>query len=520
MNREEQLAQLEQTNNWDIVIIGGGATGLGVAVDAANRGLKTLLVERYDFAKGTSSRSTKLLHGGVRYLAQGNIKLVKSALRERGLLLQNAPHLAKPITFVIPAIRWYDKYFYGIGLLLYDFLAGKFGLGKTTFTTKKNINTHLPTLNNTKINGGVLYEDGQFDDARFAINLAQTAIKQGATILNYTNVIGLIKENNIVHGVVIEDTYNQKKYTVKASVVINATGVFIEKILALDEANSKQILSPSQGVHIVVSNKFFNGTNALMIPKTKDGRVLFAVPWHGKVVIGTTDTIVNNIKEEPIALQEEIDFIIDHFNMYNKITITKKDVLSVFVGLRPLIKKKEVKSTASLNRDHVILISNAQLITITGGKWTTYRKMAADVIDKAFEYLQKPYVKCATENLPLQGYTLLKHKNEVLHNYGSDATAIELLMKNDIYLQEKIHDKYNYTLAQIIWAMQNEMAVTVEDILARRIRLLFLDAKAAIEASPKVARIMAIYMHKNREWEMKQIMDFNKIAKNYLLGRN
>jgi glycerol-3-phosphate dehydrogenase len=520
MNRDEQLLQLKQTDIWDIIIIGGGATGLGAAVDAANRGLKTLLVEKYDFAKGTSSRSTKLLHGGVRYLAQGNIKLVKSALRERGLLLQNAPHLAKPITFVIPAIRWYDTYFYGIGLILYDFLAGKLGLSKTKFTNKKNICNYLPTLNNTKINGGVLYEDGQFDDARFAINLAQTAIKQGATIINYANVIGLIKENNIIKGVTIEDTIHQKKYVVKAKVVINATGVFVEKILALDDEKSNPILSPSQGVHIVVDSKFFSGANALMIPKTKDGRVLFAVPWHSKVVIGTTDTLVKKVSDEPIALQEEIDFIIDHFNLYNKIRITNSDVLSVFVGLRPLLKKENIKSTASLNRDHTIIISTTQLITITGGKWTTYRKMAADVIDKAFAYLQKPYIKCGTENLHLQGYTLIQHKNEVLHCYGSDATAIELIMKNDIILQEKIHDKYNYTTAQIIWAMQNEMAVTIEDVLARRIRLLFLDAKSAIEAAPKVAKIMSTYLQKNNEWEIIQIEEFNIIAKNYLLDKN
>jgi glycerol-3-phosphate dehydrogenase len=518
MNRLDQLQNITKTTCWDLVIIGGGATGLGIAVDAANRGLKVLLLEKYDFAKGTSSRSTKLLHGGVRYLAQGNIKLVKSALKERGLLLQNAPHLAQAITFVIPAIRWYDKYFYGIGLVLYDFLAGKLGIGKTKFTSTKKINNHLPTLNTIQINGGVLYKDGQFDDARFAVNLAQTAINLGATVINYANVTSFLKEDKIINGVCFEDTINQKKFFIKAKVVINATGVFVEKVLALDEVNAKKILSPSQGVHLVVDNKFFSGSNALMIPKTKDGRVLFAVPWHNKVVIGTTDTLINTISDEPKALKQEIDFIIDHFNMYNKNTITKKDVLSVFVGLRPLIKKQDVKSTASLNRDHTILLSKSQLITITGGKWTTYRKMAADVVDKAFTLLPNAYVSCTTELLHLHGYTTTFNTNEVLHNYGIDAEEIEKLMLHNETLKEKIHPNYGFTLAQVVWAVHNEMAVTVEDVLARRIRLLFLDAKAALEAAPKVATAMASYLQKDKDWECQQLENFNKIAKNYLLN--
>jgi glycerol-3-phosphate dehydrogenase len=517
MNRGEQLLQLEKTKVWDVIVIGGGATGLGAAVDAANRGLKTLLVEKNDFAKGTSSRSTKLLHGGVRYLAQGNIKLVKSALKERGLILQNAPHLAQRMTFVIPSIRWYDKYFYGIGLILYDFLAGKLGFGKTKFTTKNGIKNYLPSINNAKINGGVLYQDGQFDDARFAISLAHTAIEQGATVLNYASVINIHKKNNIVCGITFEDTFNQKKYLANAKVVINATGVFVEDIMKLDDEKSKTILAPSQGVHIVVDHKFFSGTNALMIPKTKDGRVLFAVPWHDKVVIGTTDTLVKKVSNEPTALNEEVEFIIDHFNLYNKISITKKDILSVYVGLRPLIKKQDVKNTASLNRDHIILISTSQLITITGGKWTTYRKMAKDVIDKAFGFLPNTFITCNTENLHLYGFTKVKNENKYLHNYGEDAIAIETLIKENSDLKEKLHPNYNYTLAQVVWAMQHEMAITVEDIIARRIRLLFLDARAAIQVAPKVANLLANFLHKNKEWENKQIEDFSTLAKNYLL---
>jgi glycerol-3-phosphate dehydrogenase len=516
MNRAAQITALKNTPYWDVVVIGGGATGLGAAVDAASRGLKTLLLEKYDFAKGTSSRSTKLFHGGVRYLAQGNIKLVREALKERGILLKNAPHLSGILNFVIPSIRWYDKYFYTIGLKIYDWLAGKYGIGKTIFINKKKIYNYLPTLTKKNINGGVVYADGQFDDARFAISLAATAVAQGATVLNYMNMVSFEKQNNIITGIVVEDTINKETYTIAAGVVINATGVFVEDILKLDHL-PKQLIMPSQGVHIVVDKKHFTGNYAMMIPKTKDGRVLFAIPWHDKVVLGTTDTAVNQITIEPMALTEEVDFIMDHFNAYNATSISKKEVLSVFVGLRPLINKKQQKETASISREHSIFISSAQLITITGGKWTTYRKMAADVVDKVFPFLSINYKPCITADIPLAGYTTQKSISAVLQVYGTEEDKILKLIQTDSSLADLIHPHYPYTKAQVVYAIQEEMAMTIEDVLARRIRLLFLDAQAAIDAAPVVASLLTAYLEKSSLWETEQIKDFILLASNYLL---
>jgi glycerol-3-phosphate dehydrogenase len=516
MNRTTQLQSLQQNIYWDIIVIGGGATGLGIAVDAANRGLKTLLLEKHDFAKGTSSRSTKLLHGGVRYLAQGDIKLVKSALKERGLLLRNAPHLSSSLNFIIPALRWYDKIFYGVGLTLYDLLAGKLKLNKTKILSKKTTLHQMPNCDATKIRGGIMYQDGQFDDARFALGLAATAMVQGATVLNHFEVKKLTKINTMVSGVVAYDNYNNQEYTLQAKTIVNATGVFVEDILKLDTPDNYKLLAPAQGVHIVLDKKYFNSNEALMIPKTTDGRVLFAIPWHGKVVIGTTDTLVKETSYEPKATEAEINFIIDNFNFYTSMPINKKDILSVYTGLRPLIKKADIKSTAALSRDHSILVHPSKLITITGGKWTTYRKMAKDLVDKVYEQWQLPIAPCQTENIKLANYSEDSTWPDYLKGYGTAAAAI-LKMENENYeLSEKIHPNYNYSKAQIMWAVKEEMALTVEDVLARRLRLLLLDAKAAIEAAPIVANIMAKELQKDEEWVKKQLEHFNRLAKNYL----
>jgi glycerol-3-phosphate dehydrogenase len=403
------MAELNQ--EYDIVIIGGGATGLGSAVDAASRGYKTLLVEQADFGKGTSSRSTKLVHGGVRYLAQGNIKLVREALAERGRLLKNAPLMTSTQPFVVPVFSLWEKFYYSAGLMLYDVLSGKLSLGKTRLLSRKKTLELLPNINPKKVAGGILYYDGQFNDAELCIELAHTAERYGATVLNYTKAVGFIKEKDIIVGVELEDTLGaavssgggagqaagsdgangagqvaeptRKKVSCKC--VINATGVFTDAVLQMDDPHADTLVYPSQGIHLVVDPKFFKGINAMMIPKTDDGRVLFAVPWQGKVVIGTTDTHVDHIDLEPLPLAEEIHFVLEHFNRYTNASITKEDVLSVFVGLRPLVRSANAGSNISslLSRDHTLVVSPSRLVTITGGKWTTYRKMAEDAVNNA-----------------------------------------------------------------------------------------------------------------------------------------
>jgi glycerol-3-phosphate dehydrogenase len=517
MDRQKMLAQLDEVPQWDIVIIGGGATGLGAAVDAASRGYKTLLAEQVDFSKGTSSRSTKLVHGGVRYLAQGNIKMVREALRERGLLLKNAPHVCHNLSFIIPSLHWWQKWYYGIGLTVYDILSGKLSLGKTKLLSKKSTQQILTALSPKNLNGGVQYQDGQFDDSRLAINLAQTAEEQGAAIINYCKLTALTKTGKTITGVVLQDVLTGKQYTVNAKSVVNATGIFTDKVMQLDDATHQPIVSPSQGVHIVVDAKFFPGKQALMIPKTDDGRVLFAVPWHNKVVLGTTDTPVNDVALEPKPLKEEIDFIITHINRYLTSGILPSDVKSIFAGMRPLIKVKGKKMTAILPRDHTTIVSESGLVTITGGKWTTYRTMGKHAIDNAAFSAKLKMYSCVTESLLIHGYTAGATLDDPLYIYGSDAVAIKQLMENNPHLQENIHPDLPYTKAEIVWAVQQEMAMTVEDALARRTRALFLDAAAAIAAAPSVAAIMANEMNKDEDWVKQQIKDFETIAREYLI---
>ncbi len=529
MNRTEMLLRLNDNTEWDIIIIGGGATGLGTAVDAATRGYKTLLAEQHDFAKGTSSRSTKLVHGGVRYLAQGNIKLVKEALKERGLLLKNAPHVTTNLSFVLPCYSLWQKIFYGVGLKIYDVLAGNWGLGKTKIINANKTKEFLPTINIKKLSGAIVYKDGQFDDARLAINLAQTAAANGATVLNYCKVTKLIKTlpavinpgsglEEKICGVVIKDEINGTEYTLKCKAVINATGVFADEVLQMDDAAAKNIVSPSQGIHLVLDKNFFPGADAMMIPKTTDGRVLFAVPWHNKVVVGTTDTPIENHFLEPKPLEEEIAFIMQHINIYLDVALQRSDVQSVFVGLRPLVKKGAGNKTALMPRDHTILVSASGLVTITGGKWTTYRKMANDVLKKTIAVAKLPETKCGTENLKIHGWINNIDKNDPLHFYGSDAAFIKNLCKENETLAELIHPSLTNIKAEIIWAIQNEMAQTVEDVLARRTRMLFLNARAAIESAPMVAKIMGGELLKNQDWINQQVKDFNFLAKQYLLS--
>lgn len=516
LSRKKAFEKIAQTDIWDVVVIGGGATGMGIAVDAANRGFKVLLLEKNDFAKGTSSRSTKLVHGGVRYLAQGNLKLVIEALRERGFLLANAPHLTRLQTFIIPTYRYFDQLFYASGLLLYDALAGKLSLSRTKLLSKKSLVQLMPTIHGKGLKGGIVYADGQFDDARLVMSLALTANDLGGVVLNYANVTGLTKNDGKVSGVVFIDEENNKTYEIASKSVINATGVFVDSILDMDDKSSPAAVMPSQGVHLVIDREFFPSDHALMIPKTRDGRVLFAVPWKNAVVLGTTDTPLQEISEEPSALNEEIDFILEHFNQYNEKQITKDDIKSVFAGLRPLVKTSNNKSTALASRDHTIIVSSSNLITITGGKWTTYRKMAKDALNNAVFVAKLPIVKCATRSLRLHGYTENIQASSALSIYGSDAKEIQQMMKEDVSMGERIHPDHAYTKAELIWSIRNEMALQVEDILARRSRILFVDAAAAIASVEKVASIMANELKKDNLWIQQQIALFTELAKGYL----
>jgi len=492
------LSQLDENKTWDILIIGGGATGLGTAVDAASRGLSTILIEADDFAKGTSSRSTKLVHGGVRYLEQGNLKLVREALKERGDLLKNAPSVTKKLGFIIPAFSFTQKIYYGIGLKLYDFLSQNLRIGETKFISNKTIQKFAPAVDQKNLKGGIVYYDGQFDDARLAINLAATAAQHGALLINYCEAQSILKKKTKptdkqpkVCGAVVYDCLNNKTFEIKSKTVINATGVFVDDIMQMDNNDAEDIVTPSQGIHLVVDKKFFPGEHALMIPKTDDKRVLFAVPWHNKVVLGTTDTKVEYITDEPIPLQEEIDFILKHANRYLKTNITLNDVTSMFAGLRPLVKTKGVTNTSMLSRDHIIIVSLSNLITITGGKWTTYRKMAEDAVNNAIFVAKMNYVPPVTKNLSI-------HSSEFDNINYDDAI-------------EKIYSANN-----IKKFIEEEMAMSIEDILARRTRLLFLDAKLAIQAASVVIKVMADVLKKDGTWIQNEIDNFMHLAKNYL----
>jgi glycerol-3-phosphate dehydrogenase len=520
INRNDLVHRLQDNNPWDIIIIGGGASGLGIAVDAASRGFRTVLFEQYDFAKGTSSKSTKLVHGGVRYLAQGNITLVSEALEERGLLAKNARHLFKKQEFIIPNYTWWGGYYYALGLKLYDFLSGKRSLGKSQRISKKRVIKSLPTLKKEHLYSGVSYFDGQFDDARLALNLAQTAIEQGATVLNYFKVVALIKdENDIVSGVEVEDTETQQQYLINSKVVINATGIFTDKILKMQDPGHKKTVVPSQGVHLVLDRSFLNGEKAIMIPKTSDGRVLFIIPWHDKVIAGTTDTLIKKPKIEPIAEEKEIDFILETINTYLSKKAERKDVLSVFSGLRPLAKPKgdQVK-TKEVSRSHKIIISG-NLLSIVGGKWTTYRKMAEDVIDKIiahYSFLNKPSVTRQVSihgNLPELAPLAKNH----LYIYGAELDKFLDFQAEKAAYQRKIHKDYSYTVGQVVWSVHNEYARTVEDFLARRIRLLLLDARAAMEAAELVSSVMAEELDENAAWAAQQTEDFIILAEKYVL---
>ena len=505
---------------WDIVIIGGGATGVGCAVDAALRGFDVLLLEQSDFGKGTSSRSTKLIHGGVRYLAQGNFSLVREALEEREILRRNAAHLVTAQPFVVPCYSFWQKYFYGAGLKFYDFLSGECGFGKSKIISKTATVEKLPNVKRQKLRGAVVYFDGQFDDTRLLINLAMTAVENGATILNYAKVFGLTKTlQNQVEGVKFQDLETGANFETRTKVVVNATGAFCDAVRKLSDENAEKIIAPSQGVHLVFDKKFLPSENALMIPKTSDGRVLFAIPWHGKTLIGTTDTPIERIDLEARAFDEEIEFILENAGKYLVKSPKRADIQSVFAGIRPLVNSAAGKTTARLARDHTIKIDKSNLLTITGGKWTTYRRMAEDTIDQAIKIGSLGAAECRTKNLKIHGCCQNAEKFGDLAIYGADAEKIQKLIEENTNLAGKLHADLPYRAAEIVWATRFEMARTVEDALARRTRALFLDARAAIAIAPQVARIMARESGKNEAWIDQQIQAFTETARNYQLIR-
>ncbi len=517
MKTQEMRDQINDTSrNWDIIIIGGGATGLGAAVEAVSRGFSTLLLEQADFAQGTSSRSTKLIHGGVRYLQQGNISLVLEALRERGLLLHNAPHLVTHQAFIVPNYGWWEGPFYGIGMKLYDVLAGKLGLEPSKRLSRDETLKKIPTLEPDGLRGGVIYYDGQFDDARLAVTLAKTADNLGACILNYVKVVSLIKSNGLISGVVAHDQETGQEYTIKGKAVINATGIFVDSVRKMDIPKSENLISPSQGVHIVIDKSFLPGDSAIMVPHTEDGRVLFAVPWHDRVIVGTTDTEIEKSVLEPVPLSHEIDFLLSHAAKYLSKDPVKEDILSMFAGIRPLIRSDTTHETSSLSRDHHITISASGLVTIAGGKWTTYRKMGEDVVDKAIAVAGLDPRPSRTEHLNLFGWSADTRGNEPFSVFGSKARDIKLMIKSDPSLDRMIHPNLPYRLIAILWAVRHEMARTVEDVLARRTRALILDARASMDIAPEVAAIMAPELSKDKTWENEQVKKYIDLARKYL----
>jgi glycerol-3-phosphate dehydrogenase len=516
-DRSEILRRLgEQGEPWDVVVIGGGASGLGAAVEAASRGYRTVLIERFDFAKGTSSRSTKLVHGGVRYLEQFNITLVMDALRERGHMLRNAPHLVHNLQFVVPAFDYFSLPYYGFGLKVYEQMSGRLSLGASKLLSRTRTIEMLPGIADRGLRGGILYHDGQFDDARYAISLLRTFQDVGGTAVNYVEATGLLKQGGKIIGVRARDCEEDVPFDLQAKVVVNASGVFTEEILSMDSVAAESLLAVSQGTHFVLPHSFFPGSTALMIPKTADGRVLFAIPWHESTIVGTTDVPVDRPSVEPRSMAEERQFLIDHIAQYFGRRPRADEIQSMWSGLRPLVRKGGGK-TSKLSRDHTILVSKSGLVTVTGGKWTTYRRMGEDTINHASEVAGFAKMASRTLDLKLHGWTDgSAGMAEAERVYGSDLPFLQSLSDNDATLGTLLHPRLPYRLREVVWAVRYEMARTVEDVLARRTRALFLDARAAIEAAPVVANLLAKELGRSDAWREMDLQRFVDLAKGYI----
>ena len=520
MRREDLLAALARPTTYDVAVVGGGATGLGVALDAAARGFSVVLLESHDFAGGTSSRATKLVHGGVRYLAQGNVALVREALHERQVLLRNAPHLAQPLAFVMPSYKVWETPFYGTGLKVYDALAGSAGLGKTRFLSRAETLRELPGARADGLKGGVEYWDGQFDDARLAIAIARTAAARGALLVNYCPVTDVLHASGRVSGVRCRDAETGRSFDIAARCVINAAGVWVDDLRRLDGRSAGRtetsMVAPSQGVHVVVDRAFLPGSRALMVPKTADGRVLFGVPWLGKVILGTTDTPRTDVAREPRPFDEELRFILGEAGRYLARAPRLSDARSIWVGLRPLVRPPADAGadTKALSREHTVLVSRSGLVTVTGGKWTTYRAMAEDVLERCFDAsLLARRVAGVTTDLRLVGSESAAAPVSISeppgpHLYGSEAAAVAALPGAGAVLAGGL------TEAMVRFAARQEFARTAEDVLARRSRLLFLDAAQAAQAAPAVGRIL-----REETGVDPQVDAFTALARSYLPPR-
>ena len=519
MDRSESLRRIrEHPEGWDVVVVGGGATGVGIALDAASRGHDVVLLEQSDLGKGTSSRSTKLVHGGVRYLQQGNIPLVMEALKERGILRNNAPHIVRDLPFVVPNYKWWEAPFYGIGMRVYDVLAGRYGFGKSRNLSKEETIARIPTIETDGLIGGVVYHDGQFDDARLLVHLAMTAAEQGAALLTYARVTALSRgPDGVVDGVSARDEETGETIEVRGRTVVNATGAFADELRRLDQPGARPIIQPSQGVHVVLDRSFLPGDSAIMVPHTDDGRVLFAIPWHERVLIGTTDTPVERATLEPVPLPGEVDFILDHARRYLEKDPERSDVLSVFAGIRPLVAAEDAEDTAEISREHAVRVSDSGLITIAGGKWTTYRKMAEDTVDVVQTMGDLEARPCVTRQLAIHGSHRHAEKFGALAPYGSDAAGIQELTASGDGLAATVHPRLDLTRGEVVWHAREEMARTVDDVLARRSRALLLDARAALEAAPVVAEILARELDRPDGWAEAQVETFRSIAEGYIL---
>jgi glycerol-3-phosphate dehydrogenase len=521
--RSRLLARLREPREWDLAVVGGGATGLGVALDAAARGFSVVLLESEDFAKGTSSRATKLVHGGVRYMAQGDIGLVREALHERTTLLANAPHVAQRMAFVVPGYKLVDVPFYGAGLKLYDVLAGRQSLGPTELLTAGRTQQLLPTVRRAGLAGGVKYWDGQFDDARLALLLARTALARGALVLNHCAVTALLRDGGKVRGLQAHDAESGERFSVRARCVVNAAGVWVDAVRDMDREAAAPprppMVAPSQGVHLVVDRAFLPGTHALMVPKTADGRVLFAVPWLGKTILGTTDTPRQDLDLEPAPFREEVDFILREAGRYLSRAPGRADVRSVWVGLRPLVRPTDDDgdNTKALSREHTVIVGRSGLVTVTGGKWTTYRAMAEDVLDRCMAGgLLERRAGGVTQRLPLLGAApgrpLCEPPGE--HLYGSEAALLRGLPGASNWLwRDAETGKGGLSEAMVRFALRYEMARGLEDVLARRSRLLFLDAAQAAELAEPVAAL--IEQELGRRVTAQERQDFAALAQRY-----
>ena len=517
--RAAQLASLKALD-FEVLVVGGGATGLGIAVDAASRGYRTALIEAHDFAKATSSRSTKLVHGGVRYLAEMHFSLVAEALEERAILCENAPHLVHDLAFIVPKYHWWEGPFYGTGLKLYDALAGKRNLGKSRSLSREETIRAIPGVREDGLLGGIEYHDAQFDDARMALALARTASDRGASVVNRVRCIGLVKEDGQVVGAEVRDEESQETFRVRASIVVNATGVFADSVRRMDDPAAKVSLEPSRGTHLILPRRFLPADHAIMVPHTDDGRVLFVIPWHGRTLVGTTDTEVKDVELEPRATSEDVDFILRNAARYLAAEPTQKDILSVFAGLRPLARPSDETSSKKVSREHSIEVSSSGLVTVTGGKWTTYRRMAEEAVETVAETAGLEVRGCVTETLRLHGYDTTAGLEAGLPDsrrmYGSDRAELEKIERADRFHAAPMHPSLPVTQSEVIFAARNEMARSVEDVLARRTRSLLLDAKASIEIADETARLLG----RELEWTEAQCAasaaEFRETARGYL----